>query len=91
MHARGRDLIEIEKAMMFNKEACTWVMLGDASDARVSAERQAVLAALQEIAAPASVADVTTTTQLKPTNVRRMLQRMAREGTVVARSAAAIP
>ena len=50
LHGRGRDLVEIEKAMTFNKESCTWTMGGDASEVRVSSQRQAVLDAVAETA-----------------------------------------
>jgi hypothetical protein len=82
LHGRGRDLVEIEKAMQFNRDACTWTIVGDASEARTSAERKAVLAALEEIACPASVGDVAAIALLKVPNVRRMLERMTNEGVV---------
>jgi hypothetical protein len=78
LHGRGRDLAEIEKAMQFNKDACTWTIVGDASEARISAERKAVLAALEEVGSPASVADIAALAKVP--NVRRMLERMANEG-----------
>ena len=28
LHGRGRDLIEIEKAMTFNEDSCVWTMMG---------------------------------------------------------------
>src|SRR6478672_11730693 len=39
LHARGRDLVEIEKAVTFNAETCTWTVLGDADKVRCSNER----------------------------------------------------
>jgi hypothetical protein len=82
LHGRGRDLVEIEKAMLFNRDTCMWVILGDASEARVSAERKAVLNAMEEIPTPASPTEIAAAAELKPGNVRRMLARLARERTV---------
>jgi hypothetical protein len=82
LHGRGRDLMEIEKAVAFNKTTCVWTIAGELPDVRSSAERQALLAAMQEIGTPASANNIATYAQLKPANVRRMLQRMAKDGTV---------
>jgi hypothetical protein len=48
LHGRGRDLAEIEKAMTFNRTACTWQVAGDADDLRRSTERAKVLEAIRE-------------------------------------------
>ena len=32
LHARGRDIVEIEKAVQFNKDSCVWTILGDAAE-----------------------------------------------------------
>jgi hypothetical protein len=82
LHGRGRDLVEIEKAMLFNRDSCMWVILGDASETRVSAERKAVLNAMEGLPTPASPTEIAAGAELKPGNVRRMLARLAREGTV---------
>jgi hypothetical protein len=82
LHGRGRDLVEIEKAMLFNRDSCMWVILGDASETRVSAERKAVLNAMEGLPTPASPTEIAAAAELKPGNVRRMLARLAREGTV---------
>ena len=80
MHGRGRDLVDFEKAMTFNKDACTWTITGNASDARMSAERHAILEALKNGAGtPADIAD---TAGLKRGSVRHLVLKMAREGTL---------
>ena len=43
---KGRDLIEIEKAMEFDCNACIWRVAGDAVPVRRSAECTAVLEAI---------------------------------------------
>jgi AAA domain/Toprim-like len=82
LHGRGRDLIEVEKVMTFNKDACTWIIAGEASEVRVSTERKAVLDAMEKIGVPASPNEIATEAELKSANVRRMLERMAREGAI---------
>jgi hypothetical protein len=82
LHGRGRDLTEIEKAVTFNRETCVWTIAGDLSEVRGSAERKAVVAAMQEIGDAASARDIAAYTRLKTVNVHKMLQRMVGEGTV---------
>jgi hypothetical protein len=82
LHGRGRDLVEIEKAVSFNKDTCVWTIMGEVPDVRSSAERKAVLAAMHEIGSPASVRDIAVSTELKAANVRKMLMRMAEKGAV---------
>jgi hypothetical protein len=36
LHARGRDLTDIEKAVQFDAETCVWTVLGDAGEVRRS-------------------------------------------------------
>src|SRR5262249_1216528 len=73
LHGRGRDLVEIEKALSFNKDTCVWRITGDIPDVRSTAERKAVLTAMQEIGAEASVHAIAASAELKQANVRRML------------------
>jgi hypothetical protein len=46
LHARGRDIEEIETALQFERTTCRWTILGAAAEVYVSNERAAVLAAL---------------------------------------------
>jgi hypothetical protein len=82
LHGRGRDLVEIEKAMTFNKDTCTWAIAGDVSEVRTSGERRAILDAMKEIGAPATPTEIAAIARLKPANVRRMMLRMAKDGLV---------
>jgi len=82
LHGRGRDLVEIEKALSFNKDKCMWTITGDVPDVRASAERKAVLTAMQEIGGEASVHAIAACAGLKQPNVRRMLARLAAQGIV---------
>ncbi len=47
LHARGRDIEEIETALQFDRANCRWRILGAASEIYVSNERAAVLKALE--------------------------------------------
>jgi AAA domain len=82
LYGTGRDLPEIEKALSFDRESCLWRIAGDLSGVRKSAERSAVLVAMQEINAPASAREIAAYTRLKTVNVHKMLQRMVAEGAV---------
>ena len=46
LHARGRDIEEVETALQFERTTCRWTILGAASEVYVSKERAAVLCAL---------------------------------------------
>jgi hypothetical protein len=82
LHGRGRDLVEIEKALTFNRDACVWTIAGELPDVKRSGERKAVLAAMKEIDAPASAREIAAYTRLKTVNVQRMLQRLVTDGAV---------
>lgn len=83
LHARGRDLIEIEQAIMFDPATCLWVILGSASEVRRSKERVAVVAALEEAGdEPLSPNQIATVCGLKSANIRKLLTRMVAEGVV---------
>lgn len=80
LHGRGRDLIEIEKVMTFNKDACTWNITGNAGETRTTTEREAIIAAVQEIGEPVTAGEIATTAGMKPGNVRRLLLKMVGAG-----------
>jgi RecA-family ATPase len=82
LHGRGRDLIEIEKAITFSKDTCSWTITGEASEARTSAERKAIISAMAEIGTAASPSDIAAIARAKPNNVRRLLSKLAKSGIV---------
>jgi hypothetical protein len=82
LHGRGRDLESIEKAMLFNKNACTWAIAGEIEEVCRSNERRAVLAAMNEIGAPAAPREIATMARMKANNVTQLLARLAKEGAV---------
>jgi hypothetical protein len=83
LHAKGRDLIEIEKAVKFDPGTCTWVVLGEAGAIKKSAERAAIVKALEEAGAePLTPNQIAAHAGMKPINVRKLLTRMLAEGVV---------
>src|SRR5262249_6691183 len=82
LHGRGRDLIEIEKAMTFDREACTWRLAGDAAAGRRSSEGGAVLAAIEESREPIGPNDIAAITGMRAGNVRRLLAKLVKEGVI---------
>jgi hypothetical protein len=81
LHGRGRDLSELEKMLAFNKDACTWSIVGEAEDVRRSTERRAILAALStgDELGPQQIADIT---GMKSSNVRFLLYQMLNDGEI---------
>ena len=80
LYARGRDIEEIETALLFDKLSGTWLAQGPAAEVRRSDERQAILAALAEEAAPMSPAELSAKLDVPSANVRQLLQRMVSSG-----------
>jgi AAA domain/CHC2 zinc finger len=83
LHARGRDLTEIEKVMTFNTETCVWTVLGDAAAVRGSRERNSIIEALNEAGdEPLGPNQIATACGMKAANVRFHLGRLKADGLV---------
>jgi AAA domain len=82
LHGRGRDLVEIEKALTFNPDACIWTIAGELRDIRTSNERKAVLAAMREIELPASPSTIAAAANMKNANVRKLLPKLIDTGVI---------
>jgi RecA-family ATPase len=82
LHGRGRDLIEIEKAMTFDADTCLWRIAGDAAAVRRSHERNAVLDALTDAKEPIGPNDIATATGMRAANVRFLLGKLVKEGLI---------
>ena len=80
LHGRGRDLTEIEKALAFNRDACTWTITGSASEARSSRERTAILDALGAHGEAATPAEIAALAGLKHGSVKHLVLKMAKDG-----------
>ena len=83
LHARGRDLIEIEKAIKFDAGTCIWNIMGDADVVRQSAERAVIIKVLDEAdEEPLGPRQIAEACGMKATNARRLLSTMKKDGTV---------
>jgi hypothetical protein len=82
LHARGRDLEAIEKAVQFEAETCTWTILGEARDVQQSDQRTAIVEALTEAGEPLGPNQIAAAAGMRAPNVRKLLGKMRRDGTV---------
>jgi len=79
---RGRDLVEIEKALEFDQNACTWRIVGDAAAIRLTKEREKILDALEEAGTPIGPNEIAAATGMKAQNVRFLLKKMLKDGLI---------
>ena len=82
LHAKGRDLVEIEKAMEFDRDACLWRIAGDAVVIRRSSQRTAVLDAITEAGEPVGPNIIATEIGVRSGSVRRLLGKLVKEGVI---------
>jgi hypothetical protein len=82
LHGKGRDMIEIEKAVEWDQTTCLWHILGDASDLRRSAERTNVLDAIRQATEPIGPNVIAEETGMRAANVRFLLSRLVKEGVI---------
>jgi RecA-family ATPase len=83
LHGKGRDLEEIEKAMIFEGEYCTWRIAGEADEIKRSTERGVVLNVIVESDEPVGIHDIMAETGMKSQNVRFLLHKLKKEGAIV--------
>jgi AAA domain len=83
LHAKGRDLVEIEKAVKFDPGTCTWAILGDADAILKSTQRRGIVAALEEAGTePLTPNQIAAHWGMKPANVKMLLARLLADGVV---------
>jgi len=82
LHARGRDLPEISKAVSFNKNACTWTVLGDAEIVHRSQQRTKITGAIATAGEALGAKEIAAATNMKEGNVRNMLRYMEGDGEI---------
>jgi hypothetical protein len=83
LHARGRDLPDIEKAVKFDLETCVWTVLGNAGTVRQSDQRATIVEAMTEAGdEPLGPNQIAAITGMKSANVRYLLGRMKSDGIV---------
>jgi hypothetical protein len=85
LHARGRDIEEMETALQFERPTCRWTILGAAAEVYVSNERAAVLNALKTSGSDGlSVPEIMAATGSKARGAMdTLLFKMGRDGEVV--------
>jgi hypothetical protein len=83
LYVRGRDIEEAEHAVSFDKQACRWTILGEASEIHRSNERGKILEVLDkadELLTPNTIA---ISANMVPNNVWRLLGKMVEDGQVM--------
>jgi hypothetical protein len=79
LHARGRDIEDVEHAIEFDREACRWTVLGDAGEVHRSDARTQILDVLR-VEGPLTPAQITKMTGTSHAAVRQLVTRMAQAG-----------
>jgi hypothetical protein len=82
LHGKGRDLIEFDKAMTFDRQSCRWRVAGEAAEVKRSTQRAAVLTALSDAPEPLGPGDIADETGMKVANVRQLIVKLVKEGAV---------
>lgn len=84
LYVRGRDVEESEHAVVFNKDACRWSILGEAAEVRRSDTRSKIIAALADADDLMGPQDICRATDMKNNVVDPQLHKMVKSGEVVA-------
>lgn len=82
LYIRGRDVPEADHALSFDAATCSWTLLGDAVEFRVSAERKAIIDILTNAPEPMSPKHLAEALGKKDGAVRKLLHMMVRAGEV---------
>lgn len=80
LYGRGRDIEEIENAMVFNPMIATWRVVGEAWNVAKTDERQEILDVLSAASSPMSPKDVAEQLGKSRSNINHLLTRMVDEG-----------
>lgn len=82
LEGRGRDIMELNRSVLFNRDSCRWEVLGEAADVRRSTERTAILDVLKDATEPLGPITITQETGMKSANVRQLLPKLVIAGEV---------
>lgn len=82
LYVRGRDVPEADHALRFDPVACTWSLIGDAAEYRLSAERQEILDVLRKAGEELTPKRIATILGKTPESVRFLLHKMAKAGEI---------
>ncbi|MFN4141644.1 AAA family ATPase [Aestuariivirga sp.] len=83
LYCRGRDVEEYEKAILWDREACRWIIQGDATEVRRTSERGAILAVLEDAEEPLKPVDIANLADMRRNNVDRLLGKMMKAGEIL--------
>jgi hypothetical protein len=82
LDVRGRDVESAELAIVFNKDACRWTILGAAAEVHQSDQRKAIIAALVERGEPMRITELMGATGMKRNNLEALLGKLAKEQSI---------
>jgi RecA-family ATPase len=78
----GRDVEEAELALQFTKANGSWQLLGDATELRLTKERQDIIETLREAKEPLQPHQVAKALEKSSEAIRQMMTRMAKAGEI---------
>lgn len=82
LYGTGRDFSDLEIALQWDVERCTWSILGDAADFRVSEERTLILKTIREAGEPLTPKEVAGRTGKNYEAIKALLWKMAQSNEV---------
>jgi DNA-binding transcriptional ArsR family regulator len=82
LYGRGRDLPEIESALVFQSDACRWEILGDASLIAHTVERREILQVLGRAVGPMAPTEIAEALGKKRSTVNHTLTKLYESGKV---------
>jgi len=83
LEGRGRDIMEINRSVLFNRDTCRWEILGEAADVRRSSERNKILDALRDATEAMTPTMIAAETGMKNANVRFLLGKLVSDREVL--------
>ncbi len=83
LEVTGRDIEERQLGLRFDPTSGSWTLVGDAAEVLESDARQAIVAALRSTGRPMTVREVAEDTGRKYVNVKFLVLKMTKAGTVV--------
>lgn len=82
IYLRGRDVPEADHALSFDPQSCSWTLLGDAGEFRLSEERREIVDVLRNAPEPLAPKAIAEVLGKKPTAVRYLLHKMVKAGEI---------
>lgn len=83
LYGRGRDIEEIETAVLFDKPTCRWSAQGKASEVRRTDERAQILSVLIDATEPISPRELSIACNAPRNSIDQLLYKMAKAGEVL--------